>query len=451
MATIRRTDLIASIALGCTLSFATQTFGQTIINSVPVERIENVQTVTVTVQAAPRQHLGTGPVDMNNLPQDILNCDVCRQRLGLPPLNTVANSSSNPVTTTVKQSISKPSPTSQASTPPGTSSVAPQTGRMLGSPGMISSATAEQLALNGMVVEEFKPPQPEQNAIQLGALPPEVRQEFMRGLGLPPGARIMSAEIKGLTSKKDGETVKAEAVANVEAISAQPKSLKPEASSTPSPKGGTLGGAGIVSTPEPTAAAAITEAVTSEDLKAATTTFETIAPPVPVVASPTVSPAVDVSAERNELRQTIEKLQKQLTEQASKFASEKARIEAEAALKSQAIDAMKKQFEENASKISDQMERFQLEGKKRLEQSESASKEALAMLEKRTAEITELQLQLKAQQEGYAKTQKELSVASEALAKESSATEKRSASDKPDGKKKPQNKGKKPAKPTEIQ
>ena len=33
------------------------------------------------------RHLGNGPVDINSLSQDILNCDVCRQRLGLPPLN----------------------------------------------------------------------------------------------------------------------------------------------------------------------------------------------------------------------------------------------------------------------------------------------------------------------------------------------------------------------------
>ncbi len=40
------------------------------------------------------RHLGNGPVDVNSLSQDILNCDVCRQRLGLPPLNLASLSDS---------------------------------------------------------------------------------------------------------------------------------------------------------------------------------------------------------------------------------------------------------------------------------------------------------------------------------------------------------------------
>ena len=84
---------------------------------------------------------------------------------------------------------------------------------MLGSPGMMSSIVAEQMAKQGYVVEEFKPPQPEQDAIQLGNIPPEARQQFMRSLDLPQGARVMSAEVKGLenitasASKSDSESL----------------------------------------------------------------------------------------------------------------------------------------------------------------------------------------------------------------------------------------------------
>ena len=168
MIMIRRLELAAGIALSCGMIFASTSFGQIIVRS--------------DVSAAAPQHLGSGPIDRNNLSADILNCQVCRQRLGLPPL---------PVSTSAL-------------------------GRMLGSPGMISSATAEQMALQGVVVEEFKPPQPQPDAIQLGELPPEVRQQFMRSLELPFGARVMSAEIRGqklgTVSVEGSETVTAQKI-----------------------------------------------------------------------------------------------------------------------------------------------------------------------------------------------------------------------------------------------
>ena len=442
MATIRRNDLIASIALGCTLPFATQTFGQTIIHSVPSNRIEEVQTVTVTVQAAPRQHLGNGPIDMNNLSPDILNCDVCRQRLGLPPLSSVHKAASSSSSSGLKPTSN---PTKSI---PGTA-IAPTasplnqlqlnqlpSGRMLGSPGMITSATAEQMAMNGMVVEEFKPPQPEQNAIQLGALPPEVRQEFVRGLGLPPGARIMSAEIKGKTESSN---------AKAETVVAQPNAINPESAALELPKNGSSGTAGIAS---PTEATAVAEPIVAVVQKAEPQTAETFAPPVPPIPVPPIpapptKTAIDFSGERNELKQTIEKLQKQLEEQESAFTAKKAQIEADVSAKKQSIVDMQQQLEQKAFKLNSQLELFQSESKKQLDQSEAASKEALAMLEKRTAEVTELQLQLKAQEEANVKAEKELAAAKEALTKASAATERRSSSNKSDSKKKQQNKGKK--------
>ncbi len=192
-----------------------------------------------------------------------------------------------------------------------------QSGRMLGSPGMITSATAEQMAMNGMVVEEFKPPQPEQNAIQLGALPPEVRQEFVRGLGLPPGARIMSAEIKGQT---DGSSTKPES------ITAQPIAITPEIASSQLPKNVNLGGAGIVAPSEAIAAA---ESIADVVQKTDASTAETLVQPAPAIPAPPTKAVIDFSSERNELKLTIEKLQKQLEDQESAFAAKKTQIEAE--------------------------------------------------------------------------------------------------------------------------
>lgn len=163
MIKIRRCELLAGIALSCGMFFASTCFGQVIVGN--------------DVSSAAPQHLGSGPIDRNNLSADILNCQVCRQRLGLPPFQV------------------------SSSTVPRAS-----TARMLGTPGMISCVTAEQMALQGFVVEELKPPQTEPGAIPLGELPPEVRQQFMRSLELPFGARVMSAEIRG---QKPG-TVKVE-------------------------------------------------------------------------------------------------------------------------------------------------------------------------------------------------------------------------------------------------
>jgi len=153
------------------------------------------------------QHLGSGPIDMNNLPQDILDCDVCRQRLGLPPRNNMVcpkfpQQAMPPQLATSHQAIAQ-----QLTTPSA------GTGRMLGSPGMMSSIVAEQMAKQGYVVEEFKPPQSEPGAIQLGNIPPEARQQFMLSLDLPQGARVLSAEVKGLetitasASKSDSESI----------------------------------------------------------------------------------------------------------------------------------------------------------------------------------------------------------------------------------------------------
>ncbi|MCY2978403.1 MAG: hypothetical protein NTU79_07035 [Planctomycetota bacterium] len=68
------------------------------------------------------RHLGNGPVDINSLSQDILNCDVCRQRLGLPPLSplnlaSLPDSSSLPGSKVLSANVLDPNKPSLASQP----------------------------------------------------------------------------------------------------------------------------------------------------------------------------------------------------------------------------------------------------------------------------------------------------------------------------------------------
>lgn len=193
-------------------------------------------------QVPAKKHLGNGLVDMNNLSSDILNCDVCRQRLGLPPLQ--------------RSNVTPANVFSQKATPqPGLDLTSAAPVRMLGSPGLITSGTASQMATEGLVVEEFKPAMPEAGTINLGGLPLEVRQQFMRGLELPAGATIMSAQISSenqkLTSELPKPSEEKKAVADpVPALPMPPPTLpgKPQGSESTKPE--TLGAPGLGSAPE---------------------------------------------------------------------------------------------------------------------------------------------------------------------------------------------------------
>ncbi|XZE21138.1 hypothetical protein SH449x_001035 [Pirellulaceae bacterium SH449] len=68
-------------------------------------------------------------------------------------------------------------------------------GRGLGTPGLITSGAAERMQQSGLVVEEFRPPQPRVEDFSLDGLPPEARRQFYQQLDLPEGARVMSARI----------------------------------------------------------------------------------------------------------------------------------------------------------------------------------------------------------------------------------------------------------------
>ncbi len=394
MIKIRRSELVAGIALSCGMIFASTSFGQISVRS--------------EVSAAAPQHLGSGPIDMNNLSADILNCQVCRQRLGLPPLpvSTAALGRSDKV---IGPKLATPTRVPETLVP----SLAPQaaTVRMLGSPGMISSVTAEQMALQGIVVEEFKPPQPQPDAIQLGELPLEVRQQFMRSLELPFGARVMSAEIRsqktGVVKVESSETIIAQNIGNNSANQSE------------SPKVGdprSLGAPGIETVLE--AAAADVSIQTKPQPKPSAEKAAPI-PSEPIAANLTQT---DSANELVQLKLATEQLQRQLEAQTAALVNKQAAAEEVAVLEKNRAMRLEQEIAKERANLKNQLEQMQVEWKKRIEQADAANKEVLTLLEKRTAEVTELQLQLKSQREAQSK-------------------------DKPDGKKKAPNKGKKPAKP----
>ncbi len=394
MIKIRRSELVAGIAFSCGMIFASTSFGQISVRS--------------EVAAAAPQHFGSGPIDMNNLSADILNCQVCRQRLGLPPL-PVSTTSLGRSDKVIGPKLTTPTRMTETLVP----SPAPQaaTVRMLGSPGMISSVTAEQMALQGFVVEEFKPPQPQPDAIQLGELPPEVRQQFMRSLELPFGARVMSAEIRGqkpsAVNVEGSETVTAQKIgSNTANQSESPKVGNPRS----------LGAPGIETVLE--AAAADVSIQTKPQPKPSAEKAAPI-PSEPIAANLTQT---DSANELVQLKLATEQLQRQLEAQTAALVKKQAAAEEVAVLEKNRAMRLEQEIAKERANLKNQLEKMQVEWKKRIEQADAANKEVLTLLEKRTAEVTELQLQLKSQQEAQSK-------------------------DKPDGKKKAPNKGKKPAKP----
>ncbi len=230
MKTIQRSELIAGIALSCSLVFAANGSAQMVVRPLaldapvkygPVIR-QSVPAAPTALSTMPTMHLGNGLIDRNNLSADILNCDVCRQRLGLPPLGISSglgptSTATVPSTEMILRGLETPGIRTQSPTDSAKIGFEANANRMLGSPGLISSGTAEQMASQGIVFEEFKPQLLGQDAIRLSDLPPGVREQFLRSLELPTGATVTSARIKGQSS---AEEIKAESFQSTLAPSA---------------------------------------------------------------------------------------------------------------------------------------------------------------------------------------------------------------------------------------
>lgn len=360
-------------SIGCCVVFASTCSAQDIVSTVLDESVSYGIVIQQPIPTTPTKHLGTGPIDMNNLSADILNCEICRQRLGLPSLSSTSGQGvpSNRVLTPNGSTPDAPSnvvpslnnaadavhPKNRSTPMPGASPV-----RMLGSPGLISSGTAEQMAAQGLVVQEFKPPQSQQDAIRLGDIPPEVRQQFLRSLDLPFGAKVMSAEIKALNSSEETNSNRSEPI-QAEAVS-KPILRSPLQKQTvlPNPK-----------------------------------TQSSIEQPPATTVQP------DYIKEQLQLKQTVEQLQKQMEEQTASFAKKQVESEQLSAEKIKSLISEREAIDGERSKLKNQLVQTQADWQIQLEKANAAQKEALTLLETRTAEVTELQLQLKSQQEAKAK------------------------------------------------
>jgi len=346
---------------------------------VPSATNSPARNVTGPISSAPVEHVGTGPIDFKNLPQDVLNCDVCRQRLGLPPWNR-----SSPSPKSIAPPNSQASPTIMMTVPenpkvpeainPNTTNEATlqpiESIRTLGSPGLISSETAAQLATNGLVIEEFKPQLAKPDEIQLQGIPLEARQQFMRSLDLPFGARVLSAKIY------------------------DPNNPNPGANSATNLEPKTLGVPGILAAPK---LEAKPESISPKpDLRSKTDEQSIQAEMDAVKQSNTQL--------QNELRKVVEEQIKKSEELQKK----QLEVEQVAAAKIQLAEKERDAIVNQMRLLEDRQKQLQLETQQRLDQSDAANKEALAMLEKRTIEVTELQAAMSAQNElAKSKEQKE--------------------------------------------
>ncbi len=420
MIKIRLSDLSVGIALCCCFTSASTTLGQIVVQGYPLAGpmpsgfISKPSATTATPQ-----HLGSGPIDRNNLPADVLNCDVCRQRLGLPPLSQAGIL---PGRVTLKLPSVIPSQ-------PKFETIAPQKldappVPMLGSPGLISSGTASQLAAQGFVVQEFIPPQIQPDAIQLGDIPPEIRQQFINGLELPPGARVMSAKIKGriaesnvgelLLDEPKYESIAANQQDNATTISSSIE-LQSEIEVNPSTKKTTSN---------------------TRELVAPGITSKTELEPLPRDTVPSALKEVESPFSSQELAK----------KQADESAKKQAELELAVSDKMAALNNERDNLAKERAIMRAQLEQLQADWQKRMELADAANKEALSMLEKRTAEVTELQLQLKLQKEAVAKSKSDDAKGSNA------DPTKPAVKKKPESKKRDQSKGKdedkKPNNPT---
>lgn len=70
-----------------------------------------------------------------------------------------------------------------------------EVGRGLGTPGLITPGSVQRMEQSGLVVEDFRPPQPHPQDFSLEGLPPEARRAFYDQLQLPEGGRVMSARV----------------------------------------------------------------------------------------------------------------------------------------------------------------------------------------------------------------------------------------------------------------
>lgn len=208
--------------------------GLSIVPQQPVAQLQTIaplQSIAPQRPIAPLQHVPSnhsGPIDLSKYSSDVLNCAVCRERLGLPALQpstatTMKAEQVSPATVSTNSLPVQPS-----DRPVNEGDVLPKVAATFGGSGLITAGAAKQLEASGMVIQEFRPPVPNPNDFRLETLPLDARQQFFQQLDLPNGARVMSAQIMSGNQATQIETV-APSTPLPEAKLPSSKSVAPEA------------------------------------------------------------------------------------------------------------------------------------------------------------------------------------------------------------------------------
>ena len=240
-----RKTMIAVSVLGSLFPLArelqaqTHSFPGTIVtpglSMVPPKSTAPLQSIAPQQPIAPLQHVPSnhsGPIDLSKYSSEVLNCAVCRERLGLPALRPSTE-------TTMKAELVSPAtiPTDSLPGQPADrlvkeGDVLPKVGATFGGSGLITAGAAKQLEASGMVIQEFRPPTPNPDDFRLETLPLDARQQFFQQLDLPNGARVMSAQIMSGNQATQKELV-APSTPQPAAKLPSSKSAAPEASVAP--------------------------------------------------------------------------------------------------------------------------------------------------------------------------------------------------------------------------
>jgi len=202
-----------------------------------------------------------------------------------------------------------------------------EVGQGLGTPGLITPGSVERMEQSGLVVEDFRPPQPRPENFSLEGLPPEPRRAFYDQLQVPERGRVMSARVLTDETPDSPPSNEAPAVSKHVApipLNALPQSeplrpTTPLAGVEPTPildatRKATQSASNALSIPEVPLRNTINDSVISPS-----TVNPTPTNPTNVLPSPTIAPAGIDIAETSEQAAALEtQFSKQLEEMQTK-------------------------------------------------------------------------------------------------------------------------------------
>jgi hypothetical protein len=174
----RHTLVATTVFAGAAVSFVAVGLGQEAIVVQPFKvemrapGSKQAAFETLPRRASDASENAIAPNGYEHLGEDILRCNECRRRLGLPPLALPDNQSKQEVVPSTNHKLTEPS-----------------AGIHHGSSVSGSSTPSRVTAKVQLAPQAFTPP-----PVGLSGLPIEARQQLLQGLSLPEGATILSAK-----------------------------------------------------------------------------------------------------------------------------------------------------------------------------------------------------------------------------------------------------------------